>query len=141
MKGNIEHEGTVTAISGRILTVRITASAACGSCAAKSHCMPSESMEKELHIEGVWEYFVEGEKVKVSIQPETGFKAVGIAYLFPFVLVLLSLSVSYWLSGNELASGGISLFMLVPYYLLLKLFRYRIGRSFNYKVTKFRNLD
>ncbi|MDR1666904.1 MAG: SoxR reducing system RseC family protein [Bacteroidales bacterium] len=136
MKGSIEHEGIVTAVSGQVLTVRITSAAACSGCAARNRCMPSEGMEKELHIEGVGTYFVEGEKVKVSIHPGTGLKALGLAYLLPLVPVLLSLPVAYRLTGNELASGGISLLALAFYYLLLRIFRHKIGRSFRFEVKK-----
>jgi sigma-E factor negative regulatory protein RseC len=136
MKASIEHEGIVTAVTGQVLTVRITAPAACGGCAAKKHCMPSESMEKELHIEGTWTDFVEGEKVKVSIQQDTGLKALGLAYLLPLVLVVSSLLATFRLTGNELASGGIALAALAVYYLLLRVFRHRIGRSFRFEVNK-----
>ena len=136
MEKHVEHEGTVASICGNTMIVRIIASSACGGCAAKGYCMPSENKDKDIRVEGFSGDFVSGERVKVVMRQSLGFRALYIGYIIPFVLALTILLMVYHLSGNELASGLSALLVLVPYYLILKLLNQKIAKTFGFTVQK-----
>jgi len=136
MEKHVEHEGTVASICGNTMIVRIIASSACGGCAAKGYCMPSENKDKDIRVEGFSGDFVSGERVKVVMRQSLGFRALYIGYIIPFVLALAILLIVYHLSGNELASGLSALLVLVPYYLILKLLNQKIAKTFGFTVQK-----
>ena len=136
MEKQVEHEGTVASICGDIMIVRIVTSSACSSCAAKSHCMPSESNDKDIQVEGFSGDFALGEKVKVVMKQSLGFRALCLGYLVPFVVVLITLLIVYQFTGNELVSGLTSLLILIPYYLILKLLNRKITQTFGFAVQK-----
>jgi len=136
MEKQVEHEGTVASICGDIMIVRIVTSSACSGCAAKSHCMPSESDDKDIRVEGFSGDFVLGEKVKVVMKQSLGFRALFLGYLAPFVVVLITLLIAYQFTGNELVSGLAALLILIPYYLILKLLNRKITQTFGFAVQK-----
>jgi len=136
MEKHLEHEGTVDSICGNTMVVRIVASSACGSCAAKSHCIPSESKEKSIRVEGFSGNFVSGERVKVIMRQSLGFRALYIGYIVPLALTLVTLLLVYRFTGNELASGLSVLLVLPPYYLMLKLLNRKIAKTFGFTVQK-----
>jgi len=136
MEEHMEHEGTVASICGNTMIVRITTSSACGSCAAKGYCVPSENKDKDIHVEGFSGDFILGERVKVIMRQSLGFRALFIAYIIPFVLVLATLLMVYQISGNDLASGLSALLILFPYYLMIKLLNQKITKTFGFTVQK-----
>ena len=136
MEKHVEHEGTVASICGNSMIVRIVASSACGSCAAKGYCMPSGNKDKDIRVERFSGDFVSGERVKVVMRQSMGFRALYIGYIVPLALSLASLLMVYRVSGNELASGLSALLILVPYYLILKLLNHKIAKSFGFTVQK-----
>ena len=136
MERHVEHEGTVASVCGNTMIVRIVASSACGGCAAKSHCIPSENKDMDIRVEGFSGDFVSGEHVKVVMRQSLGFRALNIGYIVPFALVLITLLVMYRVSGNELASGLSALLILIPYYLILKLLNRKIVKTFGFTVQK-----
>ena len=136
MEKHVEHEGTVASVCGNTMIVRIIASSACGACAAKDYCAPSEKKDKDIRVEGFSGDFVSGERVKVIMRQSLGFRAMLIAYFFPFVLVLATLLMVYQVTGNELASGLSALLILSPYYLIIKLLNQKITKTFGFTVQK-----
>ncbi|MDR2040036.1 MAG: SoxR reducing system RseC family protein [Bacteroidales bacterium] len=136
MEKQVEHEGTVASLSGNTMIVRIVASSACSSCAAKSYCVPSENKDKEICVEGFSGDFVLGEKVCVTMHQSKGMKALLFGYILPFFLVVVTLMITYSVTGNELISGLLALLILIPYYLFIKLFNSRMARSFSFEVKK-----
>ena len=136
MENHVEHEGTVSSICGNTMIVRIVASSACGSCAAKNYCAPSENKDKDIYVEGFSGDFVSGERVKVIMRQSLGFMALLIGYIVPIVLVLATLLTVYQINGNELASGLSALLILFPYYLIIKLLNRKITETFGFTVQK-----
>jgi len=118
------------------MMVRIVASSACGACAARNYCAPSESKEKEIRIEGFSGSYAAGERVKVLLQQSLGFRALYFGYIIPLLLSLAALATVYRFTGNELAAGLSVLLVLTPYYLILKLLNQRIAKSFGFTVQK-----
>ena len=136
LERQVEHTGTVASVCGDIMIVRIVTSTACSGCAAKNYCVPSESNERDIRIEGFSGDFVLGEQVKILMRQSQGIRALCIGYLIPFVVVLITLLIVFQLTGNELASGLAALLILAPYYLILKLLNRKIVKSFGFTVQK-----
>jgi len=136
MEKKVEHEGIVASICGNTLIVRIITSSVCGGCAARGYCVPAGNNDKEIAIKDFSGDFVSGERVMVAMQQSLGVRALCIGYLIPLAVAVASLLVVYQITGNELASGLLALFLMVPYYLLLKLFNQKFEKTFRFTVKK-----
>ena len=136
MEKHVEHEGIVALISGNMLIVRIVSSAACSGCVARSHCSPAGSNEMDIRINDFSGEYAVGEQVKVVMRQSVGMRALLAGYIVPLVVVLLVLVMAYLLTNSELVSGLSALFVLVPYYLLIKLFNRKITRTFGFLIKK-----
>jgi sigma-E factor negative regulatory protein RseC len=136
MEKQVEHEGTVTDILDHTMMVRIVTSSACSGCAAKSYCVPSENKDREIKVERFSGDFVLGERVRVIMLQSLGIKALCIAYIVPFILVMIALLISWVITGNELISGLSALFILLPYYLSIKIFNEKLEKTFRFQVRK-----
>jgi sigma-E factor negative regulatory protein RseC len=129
--GSIEHEGIVKSSDNKSVTVSIISSSACSGCHAESFCSLSGKEEKVVEVAGSYNVSP-GDIVKVLMKQSSGYKAVFLGYVLPLILVLLMLIILASLSVPELTAGLGSIAVLVPYYLLLFLFRDRIGRKFTF---------
>ena len=136
MEKHVEHEGTVASICGNTMVVRIVSSSACSGCAAGSYCIPFKNREKDVNIDNFSGNFVSGERVKVVMRQSLGFRALCIGYIAPFAVVITTLLLVYQITENELASGLSSLLVLIPYYLILKMFNQKITKTFGFSVEK-----
>lgn len=133
----ISHEGVITSLSNDRVMVKITSYAACSSCHAKGACnMAGGEEEKLLNIQVPDPDFRIGEKVRVILAQSLGFKALFIGYVLPFLLILTMLLVMTAAGSNELVAGLVSLVVLVPYYVGLKLMRGKVDRQFSFFVQK-----
>jgi len=132
----IEHSGTVEKIDSGGLHVSFIAESACASCHAKGYCTSTDQEEKRVLVKNFREHFVVGEQVKVILQRSQGMKAILLGYVYPFLLVLLVLLVLSTLGIKELSAGLISLAILVPYYIVMYLFRKNINNNFSFSVRK-----
>jgi sigma-E factor negative regulatory protein RseC len=65
-----------------------------------------------------------------------GWKATLLAYVIPFMLVLITLLVLNSLQTDELLMGLGSLAILVPYFTALYLGRERLRNSFSFTIRK-----
>ena len=133
----IKHEGKVVEITQEEIKVEIFAASACSSCHAKSICGASSGEEKIITIKRYNDgRFTVGESVNVVVKQSLGFKAVAIAYLIPLcILIILLLSLPI-IVPNELADGLIAIGFVVVYYLILALFRKKLGTQFVFTVEK-----
>jgi len=74
-----------------------------------------------------------GDRVDLVMTRSMGNKAVILGYFLPFVFVLVTLLIlSAFL--NELWAGLLSLSVLVPYYIILSLFKDCLSRTFEFKI-------
>ena len=74
-----------------------------------------------------------GDRVDLLMTRSMGNKAVILGYFLPFVLVLVTLLILSSLL-TELWAGLLSLSILVPYYIILALFKDRLSRTFEFKI-------
>ena len=132
----ITHDGVVEEVRDHRVVVKFSSNPACGDCHAKGLCSIPGNNEQNLEIPVTGIRFSSGEKVKIILSREHGFKAVFLAYILPFLFVLLFLLVLNCLTHNEALSGVLSITILVPYYYILWKFRKKLAKQFNFRITK-----
>lgn len=132
----IEHLGRVEAITATDIRVVIISQSACASCHAKGACSTADLAEKQVVITKPYHNFTVGETVKVTMKQSLGYKALFLGYLLPLVVVVVSLFVFNGIGLSEAKSGLFSLGVLIPYYLLLYIFRSRIEKEFHFEIDK-----
>ena len=135
----IEHLGVVESIHRKTLRVRIEQSAACSSCDARKICSSADKQDKWIDIPSFSGEYKVGQNVMVTGQSSLGLQAVALAYLFPLILMIAGLAISYlWLfPGNDGISALIALSVTILYYLSLYPFRKRLQSRFVFTVRPF----
>ncbi len=134
MSESIKHKGIVESVSGTEAHVRILQTSACSGCHAAKSCMAADAREKYIDCI-ITEPLQTGDEVTVLIEQRTGWLAVLIAFILPFLLLMLML----WLMGmffTESIAGTVALCSLLPYYGIVALLRKRIKRHFVFTALK-----
>ncbi|MGF1637274.1 MAG: SoxR reducing system RseC family protein [Cyclobacteriaceae bacterium] len=128
----IAHQGIVKDLGKGMVRVRLVNVSACAGCHAKAACGVSDVDNKEIEILADDKLFKAGDQVKVHLEESLGFKALALGYLLPFVLLFAVLLISFQLTANELFSGLLALATLLPYYLILSLYKNRLKTTFSF---------
>ena len=142
MNNNIKHLGIVESIDGSHVRVKILQSSACSSCSVKGHCNISETKEKiiDIHDKESADCCSVGQEVMVCGTTSMGMKAVVLAFVLPFIVLLAALFVTMRVTdGDEAASALVSLCTLIPYYIIIYLLRHRISRTFSFTLETINN--
>lgn len=131
----IKHDGIVIAVNGDgTVRVRIVQTSACASCKAKAMCASAESVEKE--IDAVSDGLLAiGDEAEVLVAEKIGWKAIFLAYILPFVVLLSSVLVLNEFMKEELA-GTIALCAMGVYYIVLGFFKNKIQKGFSFTARK-----
>lgn len=132
----ISHDGVVDSTDGNEVVVRITSYAACSDCHARGACNVTDTKEKFMRINAGTVQVNPGENVRIILSQSLGFRALFLGYILPFLVVLTALLVATAAGLAELGAGLISLAVLVPYYVGLKLFRGRLEKQFSFFIQK-----
>mgnify|MGYP001813556242 CR=1 FL=1 len=132
----IDHEGTIDRIVDGVAHVKITSESACAACHAKGVCSAADQEEKFLDIPLTEASYKNGESVRVQVARRLGFKAVALGYFYPFLLLMAVLIVLTVSGFSELKAGLAALLSLIPYYLLLYVFRKRMESTFTFSIKK-----
>ena len=138
MGQQIIHQGTVAEIYGDSMRVRITQRAACSECKASAHCHISEQKEKMVdvnHVMDVGKYHV-GETVTLTFAEQTGMRAVMMAFVIPFLILVAAVFVCSRFTDSEPVMAITGLLFLLPYYIILYLLRDRLKEKFTFYVQK-----
>jgi sigma-E factor negative regulatory protein RseC len=61
-------------------------------------------------------------------------RAVAIGFGLPFLLMVITVFVTQKLTGNETLAAGLSVAVLMPYYLIIYLMREKLKRRFSFTV-------
>ncbi|MBT8178035.1 MAG: SoxR reducing system RseC family protein [Flavobacteriaceae bacterium] len=129
------HSGVVSEIHGRSIIVSLDKDVHCESCSAKGACGVSDSTTKEVEIIDSQESFALNEPVKVILKKDLGQKAVFWAYIFPFLLMLLTL-VTASLFFAEWIAGLLALLILIPYYTAVYAFKNYFRKTFRISILR-----
>jgi len=135
-EANIRHKGFVKEIRDNSLIVNIINESACSACHSKGACTVADYQDKEIEITSFSKTYLLGQEVTILFKESKGIAALFFGYLLPFLLVLFSLIIMNAVSENELASGLISLGILVPYYITLYFFRPYLKKVFKFEVEE-----
>ena len=166
----IKHDGIIIALNedGTAL-VRIVQTSACAACKAKAMCASAESAEKEMTVVLLNqeprtknqeasattdqtkvtslgslllapEAYKVGDTVEVMVQQKMGWKAVVLAYLLPFfvMLVVMFAGNAIWAVREEIL-GTVALCAMALYYLLLGMFKDKLQKEFSFIARKKNN--
>lgn len=135
MANTIKHQGIVENIHGSHLQVRIVQTSACATCSIKGHCTSADTKEKLIDVAD-WNAsnYKVGDRVWVVGELSMGYMAVLLAFVIPFLVLVLSLFLFMSIWENELSASLVSMGLLVPYYGGLWLNRARIGKKFSFTV-------
>ena len=135
MEHRISHEGIITKIDNDNIEVKILSKSACASCNIKSACNMSEMQEKIITIPTPKDKNLSiGQEVKVSMGLGQANKAVVFAYVIPLIILVAMIFILNGLKIEEGLNALISIGSLIPYYLILFLFRNRLKRRFEYEI-------
>jgi sigma-E factor negative regulatory protein RseC len=135
MEHRISHEGIVTRISSDNIEVKILSKSACGSCNIKGACNMSEMQEKIITIPAPKDKNLSvGQEVKISIGLGQANKAVVFAYVIPVIILISMIFIFNSLKIDEGINALISIGSLIPYYIILFLFKDKIKRKFEYEI-------
>ena len=156
----IKHDGIIIALNGDgTALVRIVQTSACAACKAKAMCASAESAEKEMTVvllgengkvktennstqsyttlhDSTQSYHV-GDTVEVIVQQKMGWKAVVLAYLLPFFVMLAVMLIgnAIWTVREEIL-GTVALCAMALYYLVLGMFKDKLQKEFSFTARK-----
>lgn len=117
--------GIVKRIEGDRIVVGIERAEACGTCGARSVCGMHGSEVHEVEVAQPEQSVRVGDRVTLSIPDREGFRALLVAYMLPFVLVMVALGVLISLGAQEWLAGVVSIGLVGVYYAVLYWFRSR----------------
>ena len=116
--------------------VSIVSKSACAACHAKGLCSASEMSDKIIDVKDAdTSRFRLGDQVCVNLEEKMGMRAVWLVYAIPALILVTFLLYLQRLGVSELATGLSVLGALALYFLILMIFRKRIGRQFNFVLT------
>ncbi len=136
----IKHDGIIIALNedGTAL-VRIVQTSACAACKAKAMCASAESAEKEMTVQLTVDslQLTVGDAVEVMVQQKMGWKAVVLAYLLPFFVMLAVMLIgnAIWAVREEIL-GTVALCAMAVYYLVLGMFKDKLQKEFSFTARK-----
>ena len=149
----IKHDGIIIALNGDgTARVRIVQTSACAACKAKAMCASAESAEKEMTVQLTVDslQLTVGDAVEVMVQQKMGWKAVVLAYLLPFFVMLAVMFVGNGLlaigdgatgllgdeAKREAVLGTVALCAMALYYLVLGMFKDKLQKEFSFTARK-----
>ena len=136
-KQEVSHSGVVQEVGadGKV-KISIISKAQCISCQLNKSCSVSDVKEKIIEVDNYGGVLKIGEMVDVALKESTGFKALFLGYVLPFLILFITLVIASNYSNNELFVGLLALSTLVPYYLSIYLLQNVIKKEFSFFVHK-----
>lgn len=132
----IRHTGVVLSTKGEMAHIEIVQSSACSACKAKGMCTSSESQAKEMDAV-MLEPMQPGDRVEVEVREHLAWKAVLLAYILPFVVMMAVIAVlDFTTNWDEAVVGTLSLCSIALYYLVLSQFKHRLQKQFTFTARK-----
>lgn len=132
----IRHEGIVLSINGNKAHVEIVQTSACSACKARSMCMSAESQQKRMDVE-MLEPMNVGDRVEVQVRERLAWKAVLLAYIMPFlVMIAVIAGLDMLTDWSEAIVGTLSLCAIALYYIGLSVFKGKLQKQFSFTARK-----
>lgn len=131
VSGTINHKGIVLKKEDNSVVVTILSVSACSGCHVEGSCTLAGKEEKNIEVHGKYNV-MPGDQVTVVMKQSMGYAALFLGYILPVISVIAVLIALISLKVPELISGLASLAILIPYYIILFLFRKRINEKFTF---------
>lgn len=117
--------------------VKILSRSACAQCHARGMCTALEMQEKIINAVPVSRDSLQiGDTVVVTMEEKMGWKAIFYGFFLPLIVMVAVLFFSYALGSGETQAALYGIGSLVPYYLLLYVFREKVAKDFVFKAEK-----
>ncbi len=134
LSNDIIHSGFVSEVKPGHVKVSLFRSEACGGCQMKDYCGGDQDERQDFEVTASG--YQVGDEVQLQMSTTTGLKAVVLAYLVPFGVLLVTLILGLQLGLSETQAGLISLLVTAAYYGLLKLKSDLIKDHFSIQIQK-----
>lgn len=135
-KASVEHKGVVEKISDSVIRVGFVSHSACSGCHARGACSLSDVENKYVDIKNEGGSYLPGDPVDIILEQKQGFMALWLGYILPLLVMLAALLIVVAITGREGLAGIIAVLILMPYYVLLYLFRNKVKEKFEFKIRK-----
>lgn len=134
----VTHQGIIKKINTQTVEIEISLQSACANCATKKGCSLSESKQSSWEVPTpIPSIFTLNETVEVFVKQTTAFKAVCIAYVLSFFVLILSLCICIGIFHiEEGISALISLGFLGLYFCMMYWTRGQWENKFTLEVRK-----
>jgi sigma-E factor negative regulatory protein RseC len=132
----VEQKGIIEEINNGIATVNITSFSACSSCESNGACGMSESTEKHIDVAIDTAHYKKGELVRVIMKKSLGLRATLLAYILPFLIVIIALIILTSTGISEGISGLIAIIALALYFFILHLNKNKLQKTFQFTLNK-----
>ena len=132
----IRHTGVVLSVADKTAHVEIVQTSACSACKAKSMCMSAESQQKQMDVI-MLEPLKVGDQVEVEVRERLAWKAILLAYILPFlVMMAVIVALDFLTDWSEAVVGTLSLCAIALYYIGLSVFKHRLQTQFTFTARK-----
>jgi len=133
MSENVRHQGTVLAVEGTRVSVRIVQMAACAGCQVASQCHVHDMKEKVVEAECNGPTLPQvGDSVAVVASAATARRSLLLAFGYPLLLMLCVLVCMTLGRQDEDITALVMLGVLIPYYIILWFMRDRIRQKLSF---------
>jgi sigma-E factor negative regulatory protein RseC len=132
----IKHDGIVQENTGSKVKVLIEQRTSCSTCEAQAACSISHKPKKVVEVDALQSDYQPGEKVRVLLESHLAIHALLFTYIYPFVCVLLTLILVYYTTHSEMIAGLASLGILIPYFLLLKIYNQTLKKKYIFRIER-----
>lgn len=137
MSTKISHSGIVESIENGYVHVRIVQASACAACKVAGYCSAAESKEKVIDVPCAdAASYTEGQPVTVSTTGQVAVRALLWGFGVPFLILVAVLFAALKLTDSEGVAALCSIGALLPYYLLLWLFRDKMREQLAFSIEK-----
>ena len=132
----IRHTGVVLSVADKTAHVEIIQTSACSACKAKSMCMSAESQQKQMDVI-MLEPLKVGDQVEVEVRERLAWKAILLAYILPFIVMMaVIVALDFLTDWSEAVVGTLSLCAIALYYIGLSVFKHRLQTQFTFTARK-----
>lgn len=127
--------GSVCALTATMASVRLTAAGECSGCALTAVCGGVTSDIITIAVPPGCSLAV-GDRVAVTVSSSAGMIALVVYILVPLMLMLAAAFIAGVAGGGQLAVAVALCAAVAGWYLLLYIFRKRLGRKVRYEIEK-----
>lgn len=131
-----EQVGIVVDVKPKEVVVKIEQKSTCANCHSRGACTSFDKKDKEIEVatDKAADYKI-GDKVKVSISTKLGMKAVFIAFVLPFVFLMIAIVLSLKVFDlSEALSCLIAILVMGIYYFILFKRKKSLRKQFVFKI-------